>query len=63
MDDAAFLGRDSGEAVAAELQLVVFQRHRPYELGVWTAMLHLLQIDIAAVGEIQSFFHLSPPAV
>ena len=41
MNNAAFLGRDSGEAVAAELQFVVLQRHRPNELGVWTAMLHL----------------------
>ena len=35
---------------------------RSHDLGVRTALRHLLQIKVAAVGKIQVFLHVTPPA-
>ena len=55
-----FLGLDGGNAisacVAAKQQFISLQHDRPHHLGRGTAVGHLIQVDVAAVGKIQFIF-------
>ena len=62
VNNAAFFRRNGSKAAAAEPQFVVLQPDRPHDLGIRTALRHLLQIKVAAVGKIQVFLHVTPPA-
>ena len=48
-------------AVAPEEEFVVREYHRLHHRGVRTAPFHLVQIDIATVGEVVFVGHIIPP--
>ncbi len=57
VDTGSFLGFDCRNAAAAKAQVIIVQNSLPVDGRVRAAVLHLVQIDIAAVGKIQWFFH------
>ena len=57
VDASAFLGFDRRNAAAAKAKIIIVQHSLPVDARVRAAVLHLVQIDIAAIGKIQRFLH------
>ena len=59
----AVLGADGGNAAvvghAPKEKLIVLQHNRTHRCGIGTPVGHLVQIDIASVGEVKFLLHQS----
>jgi len=57
VDASAFLGFDRRNAAAAKAKIIIVQHSLSVDGRIRAAVLHLVQIDIAAIGKIQRFLH------